>query len=304
MKTTLCIITASTLPLTAVVAFAPQALTNSNDIANMIALNAEAFIADSSSTAQQKRQVFDPLGLYPQNSPERTSGLIEPLEVTTTSSSSVSRDIFDPLRLYQSSSSSSSVEQDVEMSASLPFLRRPALLDRTLPGDRGFDPFNFASTPSDLLWQRRAEIKHARLAMLGVAGWLSAELLHGPIAQALYLPTMLASSERVPSILNDGLAHAAFPAFWIGTIALAAVIEIGESVEENTSMKLDPADMGFDPLGLGGTTRKERFFMKEAELFYGRLGMLAITGFAVQEFFLHSAVVNQMPFELMREMML
>jgi hypothetical protein len=62
--------------------------------------------------------------------------------------------------------------------------------------------------------------------------------------------------------------------------------------------------MGFDPLGLGGTTRKEKFFMKEAELFYGRLGMLAVTGFAVQEFFLHSAVVNQMPFELMREMML
>ena len=303
MKTALCII-ASTLPLTAVVAFAPQASTNSNDIASMIALNAEAFIADSSSTAQTKRQIFDPLGLYPLNSPERTAGLIEPLEVTTTtSSSSVSRDIFDPLRLYQSSSSPF-FEVDVEMSASLPFLRRPALLDRTLPGDRGFDPFNFASTPSDLIWQRRAEIKHARLAMLGVAGWLSAELLHGPIAQALNLPTMLASSERVPSILNDGLVHAAFPAFWIGTIALAAVIEIGESVEENTSMKLDPADMGFDPLGLGGTTRKEKFFMKEAELFYGRLGMLAITGFAVQEFFLHSAVVNQMPFELMREMML
>lgn len=303
MKTTLCYF-AATLPLTAVIAFAPQALTNSNDIASMISLNAEAFIADS-STAQKKRQIFDPLGLYPQNSPERTAGLIEPLEVTTSSSLSVSRDIFDPLGLYQSSSSSSSVEADVEMSASLPFLRRPALLDRTLPGDRGFDPFNFASTPSDLLWQRKAEIKHARLAMLGVAGWLSAELLHGPIAQAFNLPTMLASSERVPSIMNDGLVHAAFPAFWIGTIALAAVIEFGEIAEENNmSSKLDPADMGFDPLGLGGSTRKEKFFMKEAELFYGRLGMLAITGFAVQEFFLHSAVVNQMPFEKMREMML
>jgi hypothetical protein len=299
MKTTLCSI-AATLPLTVVVAFVPQASTTSNDIASMIALNAEAFIADSSTVAP-KRQIFDPLGLYPQNSPERTAGLIEPLEVTSSSSSAASRDIFDPLRLYQSSSL---VEEGVEMSASLPFLRRPALLDRTLPGDRGFDPFNFASTPSDLLWQRRAEIKHARLAMLGVAGWLSAELLHGPIAQAFNLPTMLASSERVPSILNDGLVHAAFPAFWIGTIALAAVIEISESVEENTSMKLDPADMGFDPLGLGGNTRKEKFFMKEAELFYGRLGMLAITGFAVQEFFLHTAVVNQMPFELMREMML
>ena len=300
MKTTLCF-AAATLPLTAVVAFAPQALTTSNDIASMIALNAEAFIPDSSTVAP-KRQIFDPLGLYPQNSPERTAGLIEPLEVITASSAAASRDIFDPLRLYQSSSSL--VEEGVDMSASLPFLRRPALLDRTLPGDRGFDPFNFASTPSDLLWQRRAEIKHARLAMLGVAGWLSAELLHGPIAQAFNLPTMLASSERVPSILNDGLVHAAFPAFWIGTIALAAVIEISESVEENTSMKLDPADMGFDPLGLGGTTRKEKFFMKEAELFYGRLGILAITGFAVQEFFLHTAVVNQMPFELMREMML
>ena len=53
-----------------------------------------------------------------------------------------------------------------------------------------------------------------------------------------------------------------------------------------------------------GKTKIQQFFLREAELFYGRLGILAITGFAVQEFFLHSAVVDQMPFELMREMML
>jgi hypothetical protein len=288
MKTALCI---ASVPLTVVVAFAPQA-NNNVDVANMIALNAEAFSVPSPS-----KPIFDPLGLYPQDSPERAAGLIEPLE----SSFAVrgDKDVLDPLRLYQDQSL---VSSGVSMSASLPFLRRPALLDGTLPGDRGFDPFNFAADANSLYWQRRAEIKHARLAMLASAGWLSAELLHGPIARALDLPAMLASGDRVPSILNDGLSHAAFPAFWIATIALAAVVEIGESVEEKSLV--GRWDAGFDPLRLGGKTKKQQFFMQEAELFYGRLGMLAITGFAFQEFFLHSAVVDQMPFELMREMML
>ena len=287
MKTALCI---TSLPLT--VAFAPQA--NNVDVANMIALNAEAF-----SVPSPTKPIFDPLGLYPQDSPERAAGLIEPLESSAVRGD---RDVLDPLRLYQDQSL---VSSGVAMSASLPFLRRPALLDGTLPGDRGFDPFNFASDANSLYWQRRAEIKHARLAMLASAGWLSAELLHGPIARALDLPLMLASGDRVPSILNDGLSHAAFPAFWIATIALAAAVEIGESVKGNSSSRLDPSDMGFDPLSLlEGKTKKQKFFLREAELFYGRLGMLAITGFAVQEFFLHSAVVDQMPFELMREMML
>ena len=287
MKTALCI---TSLPLT--VAFAPQA--NNVDVANMIALNAEAF-----SVPSPTKPIFDPLGLYPQDSPERAAGLIEPLESSAVRGD---RDVLDPLRLYQDQSL---VSSGVAMSASLPFLRRPALLDGMLPGDRGFDPFNFASDANSLYWQRRAEIKHARLAMLASAGWLSAELLHGPIARALDLPLMLASGDRVPSILNDGLSHAAFPAFWIATIALAAAVEIGESVKENSSSRIDPSDMGFDPLSfLEGKTKKQKFFLREAELFYGRLGMLAITGFAVQEFFLHSAVVDQMPFELMREMML
>ena len=287
MKTALCI---TSLPLT--VAFAPQA--NNVDVANMIALNAEAF-----SVPSPTKPIFDPLGLYPQDSPERAAGLIEPLESSAVRGD---RDVLDPLRLYQDQSL---VSSGVAMSASLPFLRRPALLDGTLPGDRGFDPFNFASDANSLYWQRRAEIKHARLAMLASAGWLSAELLHGPIARALDLPLMLASGDRVPSILNDGLSHAAFPAFWIATIVLAAAVEIGESVKENSSSRLDPSDMGFDPLSLlEGKTKKQKFFLREAELFYGRLGMLAITGFAVQEFFLHSAAVDQMPFELMREMML
>lgn len=271
---------ASVLPLTA--AFAPQA---ENAVHNQ-ALNAEV----ASALPAPSKPIFDPLGLYPENSPERLAGLIKPLESTL--GQNAQKEVLDPLRLY---SDQSQVSSGVDMSPSVPFLPRPALLDGTLPGDRGFDPFNFASDTSALQWQRKAEIKHARLAMLAAAGWPIAELLHKDIASAFNLPSLLASADRVPSVLNDGLSHASIPAFWIATIAAAAAIEIRESVDENISCKLNPAEMDFDPLNLGGKTERQQHFMQEAELFNGRLGMLAITGFAIQEWFLNSAVVDQIP---------
>ena len=74
---------------------------------------------------------------------------------------------------------------------------------------------------------------------------------------------------------------------------LAAVMEIRGSVEGGLSSKPNPAEMGFYPFNLGGKTEKQQYFMQEAELFNGRLGMLAITGFAIEEWFLSSAVVDQ-----------
>jgi hypothetical protein len=293
----------ASLPL-ATFAFAPRGGNDATDLASMIALNAESFATPSTT-----KPIFDPLGLYPRDSPERVSGLIVPLELSPYNSNNNDdilqmRDVMDPLKLY---GDQSQVTKNVDMSMSLPFLRRPALLDgRTLPGDRGFDPFNLASSPEALMWQRKAEMKHARLAMLACAGWISAELLHGPLSTLLNMPYMLATSDRVPSILNDGLSHAgSYPAFWIITIAMSAMLEFGESAEEMKMSKLDPSDMGFDPLGfMNGKTNRQKFFIKEAEIFYGRLGMLAITGFAIQEYFLGSAVVDMMPFERMRELML
>merc|ERR1712127_1079869 len=100
---------------------------------------------------------------------------------------------------------------------------RPALLDGTLPGDRGFDPFNLASDAGALRWQRKAEIKHARLAMLAAAGWPIAELLHKDIASALHLPALLASGDGVSSL------------FWIAAISAASFLELSEIAEENVS---------------------------------------------------------------------
>ncbi|KAL3780027.1 hypothetical protein HJC23_011823 [Cyclotella cryptica] len=265
-----------------VTAFAPGA--------NHAAVKHSNLNAEAAALTNPSKPLFDPLGLYPENSPERMAGLILPLE--TDFGRDTSKEVTDPLRLY---SDQSQLSKGIEMSPSLPFVPRPALLDGTLPGDRGFDPFNFSSDSNALQWQRRAEIKHARLAMLAAVGWPVAELLHTKIATAIGLPVLLASGDRVPSVLNDGLSHAAFPVFWIGAVAAAAAFEICEVIEDNVSCKLNPGDMGFDPLNLGGKRDQRKHFMSEAELFNGRLGMLAITGFAVQEWFLNNAVVNQIP---------
>ena len=112
-----------------------------------------------SSVNYGKKVIYDPLGLYPQNSSEREEGLIEPLEVAPDMNGIVT----DPLNIYEDKSE---IDTNTEMSLSIPFLRRPKMLDGTLPGDRGFDPFNFASDVNRLEWYRSAEIRHSRLAML------------------------------------------------------------------------------------------------------------------------------------------
>lgn len=80
----------------------------------------------------------------------------------------------------RSSSSSSSVTMSstVGRSKSLPFLKQPPQLDGTLAGDVGFDPLGLSSIQDigiDLYWMREAELKHARVAMLGALGFIAQE---------------------------------------------------------------------------------------------------------------------------------
>merc|ERR1712232_351836 len=185
---------------------------------------------------------------------------------------------------------------------SLPFLERPAMLDGTMPGDRGFDPFNFASNENALEWYENAEIKHARLAMLAAAGWPISELFHGPLAHALGMKSLLVYQDRVPSLLNHGLDRIS-PVFWAASFAAAFSIESfgwiidrqrreeddGRCCDDNDDVadryRYDvPGDLGFDPLDLSSSSKKFAYH-RESELFRGRLAMLAITGFAVQEWF-------------------
>ena len=59
-------------------------------------------------------------------------------------------------------------------SESVPFLKQPTNLDGSLPGDVGFDPLGFSEV-FDVKVLREAELKHGRIAMLAVLGWLVQE---------------------------------------------------------------------------------------------------------------------------------
>jgi hypothetical protein len=232
---------------------------------------------------KKQKAIFDPLGLYPKSSPERVAGIIQPLETPPEKDDKV----VDPLSLYLDKSE---VSENADRSVSLPFLKRPEMLDGTLPGYRGFDPFNFSSDAAALQWYRDSELRHSRIAMLAAVGWPLAELFHKMIASNLGLEPALTETGKVPSVLNGGLTVTS-PLFWVAAISVTAALEFMSTKNQNST-----GDYGFDPLGLGGQTDKRKFFMSEAELFNGRLAMLAITGFAIQEFVTNAAVIDQTPF--------
>jgi len=218
--------------------------------------------------------------------------LLRPLE---SASDAPDKTIKDPLNIY-----TNKAELDEKpMSGSLPFVQRPAMLDGSVPGDRGFDPFNFSSDATALQWYRTAEIKHARIAMLAAVGWPLAELFDKPLAAAWHLKPLLVFQDRVPSVLNGGLDRT--PAiYWAAVLGVAFAIESLGILKQLHADKVDgdytPGDLGFDPLGLAKSgSASDKFYKSEAELFNGRLAMLAITGYALQEWWTQNAVVNETP---------
>ena len=179
------------------------------------------------------------------------------------------------------------------MSQSLPFLPRPAALTGALAGDVGFDPFGFAKSESDLMNFREAEVKHARLAMLAAAGWPLSEVLDKKIAAAIGMQPLLDGGDRVPSLLNGGLGKIS-PAYWVGCIGAAALIDIfGTLRSKQGGNGYLPGDFG---LRLGYPKDEEgQKWMQLAEIKNGRLAMIAIFGFAIQEFVSKQGVVDETP---------
>ena len=176
----------------------------------------------------------------------------------------------------------------------------------------GFDPLNFASTPERLSYHREAEIKHARLAMLAAAGWPLSEVydaritdwLNGAFVGWNLVPGLLSDgSDRVPSALNGGLDGVS-PYFWGFCLGIAAAIDVrgindsrsrdDGGVDDDDDAYL-PGDYGFDPLGLYPSDADGRRRMELAEIKHGRLGMIAITGYALQEYATGSGVIDETP---------
>ena len=146
-----------------------------------------------------------------------------------------------------------------------------------------------------LAYMREAEIKHCRLAMLAVVGWPLAELLDKPIASTLGLPTALTRSGASPSILNGGLEKIDI-AYWVAVVALAGVVELENSkVKDESGKAYLLGDCGFDPLGFFPEDAKSQKEMQTKELKHGRLAMMALMGFVVQEALYRTPVVAETP---------
>ena len=130
-------------------------------------------------------------------------------------------------------------------------------------------------------WLREAELKHARLAMLAAAGWPLGELLNWG-----FLHEWGDLNGRTPSLFNGGLLEN-FGVFWFAFLGLASYAEL-TTIDKGMGAN---GDYKFDPLAVCDGKDVEE--MKLKELKNGRLAMMAVTGFAVQEFLWGSPVVEQ-----------
>jgi len=178
-------------------------------------------------------------------------------------------------------------------SQALPWLEVSTVLDGSIAGDVGFDPLGFAKSERDLINYREAEIKHARLAMLAAAGWPLSEVLDKKIANVLSLTPLLDSNDRVPSLLNGGLGKVS-PAYWAACLLLAGGVELYGMSQKN-SPDYFPGNLGLDPLGLYPKTEADQKDMQLKEIKNGRLAMIAIFGFAIQEFVSKLGVIDETP---------
>jgi hypothetical protein len=132
-----------------------------------------------------------------------------------------------------------------DLSAAIPFVKKPKNLNGELLLDIGFDPLGFTSgvDMEQIENFRVAELKHGRVCMLAVTGFLTQELL--------------APYQAPP--FNEPNAINAF--------AVAPFLGI-------------PGDIGFDPLGLSKNGIKQEW--AEAEIKHGRLAMIAFLAFQIQ----------------------
>jgi hypothetical protein len=109
------------------------------------------------------------------------------------------------------------------------------------------------------------------------------------------LTPILDSSDRAPSILNGGLGKIS-PIYWIACIAAAAAIDLyGINKSRSNSKDYFPGNLGFDPLGVYPKDEEGKKRMQLSEIKNGRLAMIAIFGFAIQELVSKTGVVDETP---------
>ena len=165
---------------------------------------------------------------------------------------------------------------------------------KSMAADYGFDPLGLSSFDpfgsdrdaveivNDL---RDAELRHGRLAMLAAFAW--------PVQEFL-APSGLLTSGRSPSVLNGGLGQGLIPLALLTTaVAIGALDLRSIDIKKASGEDWLPGDYGFDPLNiLGGASPLKIKEMQAKEINNGRVAMLAVTTYVIQEVMTGEPIVS------------
>jgi len=187
---------------------------------------------------------------------------------------------------------------------------------KTLPGISQpfpdmFDPLNLARTASikDVRRWRESEVTHGRVAMLAALGFVVGEQLED-------FPAFVNFDGHItgPAIYQFQQVEARGAVFWeplLLAIGLAESyrVSVGWSNPKGegfNSLKddYDMGDLGFDPLGLKPTDPEALKELQTKELNNGRLAMIAIAAFTVQELVDHKEIFEHLALRFEKEVVL
>eukprot|EP00798_Chlamydomonas_sp_ICE-L_P028796 gene28796-31984_t len=157
----------------------------------------------------------------------------------------------------------------------------------TAPFGEIFDPANLAATASvaDVRRWRESEVTHGRVAMLASLGFVIGEQLED-------FPAFMNFDGSItgPAIYQFQQVRQGFWEPLLICIGLAETYRVSAGWATPTGNgfnalkdEYNPGELNFDPLGICPTDPEELKVMQTKELNNGRLAMIAIAGFTVQE---------------------
>jgi light-harvesting complex I chlorophyll a/b binding protein 1 len=153
-------------------------------------------------------------------------------------------------------------------------------LDGSMAGDVGFDPLGLSSIEEvgiDLYWLREAEVKHARVAMTAVVGFLQVEIF-GPAPGC----EMATAKNQIDAFWQFWGAHPQYIAAALILITIAETVSGIAATSGRASGERAPGDFGFDPLGFKKGDSAKFAKLQAQEIANGRLAMFAAAGEILQ----------------------
>lgn len=147
-----------------------------------------------------------------------------------------------------------------------------------MAGDVGFDPLGLSLVEGvglDLYWMREAELKHCRLAMMAVAGFIWVEVF-GPAPGC----EMATSKNQIDAFWEFYAVQPQYIWFSFILIGLIEMITGIATTSGRESGMREPGDFGLDPLKIKGTEKWNKYALNEVK--NGRLAMWAAAGEIMQ----------------------